>query len=42
LKLSCESYLPFTGFAAATILHLAYKVVTIPALDIDIVCCYIA
>ena len=31
-----ESYLPFTGFAAAITVHLACKFATIPALEIDI------
>lgn len=35
-------YLPWTGFAAAITEHLALSVVTIPALDIEIVCCSMA
>ena len=42
LKESCELYLPFTGLAAAIIEHLALRVATIPALDIEIDCCSIA
>ena len=36
------SYLPFYGFAAAITLHLACKDVTIPAFEIEILCCSIA
>lgn len=36
------SYRPYTGFAAAKILVLAFSVAYTPALAIDIVCCYIA
>jgi len=32
---SWESYFPLTGFAAAITLHLAYRVATIPAFDIE-------
>jgi len=42
LKLFVYIYRPLIGFAAAITLHLAFKVVTIPAFDIEIVCCYIA
>ena len=42
LKLFPSIYRPFIGFAAAITLHLAFKLVTIPAFDIEIVCCYIA
>jgi len=52
LKFFWASYLPLTGFAAAITLHLAFsnyksqkntcKEVTIPALEIDILCCSIA
>lgn len=35
-------YLPWTGLAAAITEHLALSVVTIPAFEIEIVCCYIA
>lgn len=34
-------YLPYKGFAAANMAVLAFKVVTIPALVIETVCCYI-
>lgn len=34
-------YLPYKGLAAARIEDLAFKVVVIPALAIDTVCCYI-
>jgi hypothetical protein len=36
------SYLEFTGFAAARIAVLEFSWHTIPALAIEIVCCYIA
>ena len=39
---SWELYLPWIGFAAAITEHLALKEVTIPALEIEILCCYIA
>jgi len=34
------SYRPYKGLAAAKIEVLAFRVVVIPALAIDIVCCY--
>ena len=33
-----ESYLPLTGLAAAITVHLAYKLATIPAFEIEIDC----
>jgi len=42
LKDKEELYLPLRGLAAAITEHLALKVVTIPAFEIDIDCCYIA
>jgi hypothetical protein len=42
LKDLAELYLPYKGLAAAMTEHLALKVVTIPALEIEIVCCSIA
>lgn len=42
MKLKWESYLPFIGLAAAITEHLAYRVATIPALEIEIDCCSIA
>lgn len=41
-KFSFESYRPLLGLAAATTEHLALKLVTIPAFDIEILCCYMA
>ncbi len=35
-------YLPWRGLAAAITLHLALSWATIPALEMEIVCCYIA
>jgi hypothetical protein len=37
-----ELYRPWTGLAAAITEHLALKLATIPAFEIDILCCYIA
>jgi hypothetical protein len=39
--LSLGLYLPYRGFAAAKIEVRAFKVVVIPALAIETVCCYI-
>ena len=36
------SYLPKRGFAAASMLVLAFRVACTPALAIEIVCCYMA
>ena len=42
LKDICELYLPCKGLAAAITEHLARSVVTMPALEIEIDCCYMA
>jgi hypothetical protein len=41
-KVTEESYLPRRGFAAAITAHRAHKVVTIPAFEIEMLCCSIA
>ena len=42
MKLSALLYVPLIGLAAAMTAHLAYKVVTIPAFEIEIDCCSVA
>ena len=42
LKESWELYRPWRGLAAAITEHLALRLVTIAALEIEILCCYMA
>ena len=41
-KESCELYLPLFGFAAAITAHRACRLATIPAFEIEMLCCSIA